>query len=253
MTQQITPERFSEWKQKAFEGLTRDELKLAAEIVGVEYAPQTNTETLRKKLQDAIGLVSAPLTDKQVTDIAADAPKAGQAKVSLTSNPPNLGAAGRWGGRYRRVRLTKTDFYQKFNAFPLTWEGQTLYFHFDIEVDMPWPYYEVLKNMRETRITQKLSADGKSVVKNETTHQVMPFSDHGDTPGTAHLPCSMIEYVQAVAKSCNHFADTPRRDLIRVMRWLHGPQANVAMKDLSDDDIRDQLLTFIGVDIYADA
>lgn len=254
MTQQnITPEQFNEWRRNAFEGLDRNQLKQAAEILGVEFAPQTNNDTLRKKLQEAIGLVSAPLTESQVGQIAAEAPKPNQRAVSITATPPNLGPAGRWGGRYRRVRLTKTSFYEKFKAFPLTWEGQTRYFHFDVDVDMPWPYFEVLRNMRETRITQSLSHDGRRVEKSESSTQVLPYSDLGDTPGTEHLPCSMIEYVQRVAESCGRFADTPRRDLIRVMRWLHGPQANVTTKELTDDEIRDQILTFIGVDIYADA
>lgn len=250
MTQKTPNEKFLDWCRTGFEGLERDDLKAAAEMLGVEYAPQTNNETLRKKLQEAIGTVNGTLQAAAVQQIAA----ASSAKApDLSATPPNLGPSGTWGGRYRRIRLTKTDFYKNFNAFPLSWEGQVKYFHFDTDVDMPWPYYEVLRNMIETTITKDLSPDGRSAITKESKRQAVPYSDMGDTPGTGHLPCSMIEYVQAVAKGTSNFAQAPRRDLIRVMRWLHGPQVNVMLKDLTDDEIRDQLLTFIGVDIYADA
>ncbi|NID14965.1 hypothetical protein [Luteibacter yeojuensis] len=250
---QNTNEQLLEWMRTGFADLERDDLKQAAKDLNVQYAPQTNSETLRQKLRAAIGFTETTLTNDQVTAIASAAPKPAANGFTLSSAPPNLGPSGRWGGRYRRVRLSKTDYYQNFVGFPISWEGQIKYFHFDTELDMPWPYYEALRNMIETQVTKDLSADGRSVITKETRRPVIPFSDLGDTPGTEGLPCSMIEYVQEVAKSANNFADSNRRDLIRVMRWLHGPQANVTTKDMSDDDIRDQLLTFIGVDIYADA
>lgn len=251
MTQKTPNELLLDWSRIGFEGLERDQLKQAAEQLGVQFAPQTNNDTLRKKLQEAIGWTDGTLPAAEVADIRASAPSS--AGLSLTSTPPNLGPSGRWGGRYRRIRLTRTDFYKNFAAFPVSWEGQIKYFHFDTDVDMPWPYYEALRNMVETSITKTLSPDGRSATTRETSRQAVPFSDLGNTPGTEHLPTSMVEYVQAVAKSCGNFATAPRRDLIRVLRWLHGPQANVMAKDLKDDEVRDQILIFIGVDIYADA
>ncbi|KAF1008996.1 MAG: hypothetical protein GAK28_00628 [Luteibacter sp.] len=242
-----------EWMRAGFADLERDDLKKAAEMLSVEYAPTTNNETLRKKLREAIGTVEGTLPPPSVEAIAAAAPKPAAAGFTLSSTPPNLGPSGRWGGRYRRVRLSKTDYYQNFVGFPISWEGQIKYFHFDTELDMPWPYYEALRNMIEIQVSKDLSADGRSVITKETRRPVIPFSDLGDTPGTEGLPCSMIEYVQEVAKSSSHFAGATRRDLVRVMRWLHGPQTNVTTKEMSDEEIRDELLTFIGVDIYADA
>lgn len=252
MTTEKTPqELLLDWSRASFVGLDRDQLKQAAELLGVEFAPQTNNDTLRKKLCEAIGTVDNTLDAPTVSLIRQEVPAT--PRLSLQTTPPNLGPSGRWGGRYRRVRLVRTDYYKNFNAFPISWEGALKYFHFDAEIDMAWPYFEALRNMRETTITKVLSADGRSAETREVTNQVLPFSDLGDTPGTEGLPTSMVEYVQRVAKSNDFFSKTERRDLVRVMRWLHGPSVNATTKDMTDDEIRDQLLSFIGVDIYADA
>jgi hypothetical protein len=240
-----------DWSRTGFADLDREQLKQAAEMLGVDYAPQTNNDTLRKKLREAIGTVDGMLPPEDVRAIRDEVPA--NRNLSLATPPPNLSPSGRWGGRYRRVRLVKTDFYKKFVAFPISWEGQQRYFHFDTDIDMPWPYYQALKSMVETHISQSLAPDGKSTVRTETHTPGLPFSDLGDVPGTEDLPTSMVEYVQWLAKANKNFADTPRRDLIRVMRWLHGPAVNAQLKDLSDDDVRDKLLTFLGFDIYEEA
>lgn len=246
---QKTPEmKLLEWARTGFQDLEREDLKTAADMLGVDFAPQTNNDTLRKKLCDAIGMVEGTMSSQEVASVKRELPP-----PSLHANPPNLGPSGRWGGRYRRVRLVKTDYYKNFIAFPVSWEGQIKYFHFDTEVDMPWPYFIALSNMVETHIHKRLSADGRRVESSETKHHAVPFSDLGDVPGTERLPRSMVEYVRSVADAHKHFAEADRRTLVRVMRWLHGARANVMVKDMSDDEIRDSLLMFVGVDIYADA
>lgn len=248
MTQTKTQqELFLDWSRAGFVDLSRDELKQAAEIAGVEYAAQTNNDTLRKKLREAIGTVDTTLP---AADVKAIRVSASGKKLSLSAPPPVLGPSGRWGGRYRRVRLVKTEQYKKFNAFPVTWEGVTKYFSFDTNVDMAWPYYCALANMRETSITQDLDESGHNSVRTETTTQVVPFSDLGDTPGTEGLPIDMRNYVQDLARDNGNFEHASRRDLMRVLRMLHGPSANITAKDLTDDDIRDAILGFIGVDVY---
>lgn len=250
MTQTKTQqELFLDWSRAGFVDLTRDELKQAAEMLGVEYAAQTNNDTLRKKLREAIGTVDTTLPKADVQAIRREP----GVKLSLTATPPVLGPSGRWSGRYRRVRLVRTEQYKDFNAFPISWEGVTKYFSFDTNVDMAWPYYCALANMQETTITQELSANGHESVRRESTNQVLAFSDLGDTPGTENLPVDMRDYVQRLATDNDNFEGASRRDLMRVLRMLHGPSVNTTTKDLSDDDIRDRILSFIGVDIYADA
>lgn len=250
MTQAKTQqELFLDWSRASFVGLTRDELKQAAGILGLEFAAQTNNDTLRKKLCEAIGTVSATLPESDAKAIRREP----SVKLALTATPPVLGPSGRWGGRYRRVRLVRGEAHKDYNAFPITWEGITKYFSFDINVDMAWPYFCALQNMRDTTLTKTLSSDGHHSVTTETTNQALPFSDMGDTPGTENLPTDMREYVQWLAHDNDNFEKAPRRDLVRVMRFLHGPSANTTTKDMGDDEIRDALLSFIGVDIYADA
>lgn len=240
-----------DWSRTGFADLEREQLKQAAEMLGVEFAPQTNNDTLRKKLCEAIGTVDGTLSPETVARVRDEMVPKHTLKLSMT--PPNLSPSGRWGGRYRRVRMVRPDYYKTFTAFPIGWEGQIRYFHFDADIDMPWPYYEALKNMRETTIIKELSPDGRNAITREITNQAIPFSDLGDVPGTEDLPTSMVEYVTWLAQVCDNFGKASRRDLVRVMRWLHGPGVNASLKDVSDDDIRDRLLTFIGVDIYADA
>jgi hypothetical protein len=250
MNQKTPEELLLDWSRAGFVDLSRDELKQAAEMLGVQYAMQTNNDTLRKKLCEAIGTVDATLP---VSEITAIRNKVSSKKLSLAATPPVLGPSGRWGGRYRRVRLVRMELYKDFNAFPISWEGVTKYFSFDTNVDMAWPYFCALANMRETVIHQDLSADGKRSERRETTNQVLAYSDLGDTPGTENLPTDMRDYVQRLAKDNHNFEGTSRRDLMRALRWLHGPSINTTAKDLSDDDIRDSILSFIGVDTYAEA
>lgn len=250
MTTEKNPnELLLEWSRAGFVGLNRDQLKQAAEALGVDFAPQTNNETLANKLRAAIGMVDSTLSASEIAEVAPPS----RAKLSLNATPPNLSASGRWGGRYRRVRLVRTEALKDFNAFPLSWEGQQKYFHFDTELDMAWPYFEALRNMRETTITQTLSADGKHSERREVTNQAVPYSDMGDTPGTEALPTSMREYVYRLAQDNGFFKSASRRDLIRIARLLHGPAASVTAKDQTDDEVRDGILTFIGVDIYEEA
>lgn len=251
MNQKTPQELLLDWSRAGFKDLDREQLKSAAEMMGIEYAPQTNNETLRAKLREAIGTVDGPLPATDVQEIRQAIPPRGALVIAAT--PPNLTPSGRWGGRYRRVRLVRTDYYKNFIGFPISWEGAQKYFHFETEVDMAWPYYEALRNMRETTIIKTLSADGRRAETREVTNQVLPFSDLGDTPGTESLPISMADYVQRLAASNANFASTERRDLIRVLRWLYGTRANAMARDLTNDEVRDRILTFIGVDIYEDA
>lgn len=246
-----TPEELLlDWSRASFVGLDRADLVKAAELLGVDFAKQVNDKTLRAKLCAAIGTVDSTLADEDKEEVVSAKSKG--AKLDLHDQVPNLGAAGRWQGRYRRIRMVRTDQYKDFNAFPIGWEGVTKYFSFDIDIDMAWPYYEALKNMRETMTSKSISDNGHETVTRETTNQVLPFSDLGDTPGTEGLPTSMREYVQRLATDNDNFDQAPRRDLMRVLRMLHGAQVNATSRDLSDDDIRDDILNFIGVDIYAD-
>ena len=242
-------EKLLQWSRQGFRHCDRQALEQAARLLDVNAPPRLRDETLRARLCQAIGLVEGTLPP------APDAtpPPAEKPAPRLSDPPPNLAPSGRWGGRYRRLRLMRGEAHKDHIAFPVSWEGQLRYFHFETELDMPWPYFSALQSMKEVHIQQHLVDNGKRVKRSEVARQGISFSDLGDTPGTQHLPRSMVEYVRWLALANDRLGGAARRDLIRIMRWLHGQSVNRLIKDLSDEDLRDTILSFIGVDIYADA
>jgi hypothetical protein len=165
---------------------------------------------------------------------------------------PNLASTGPWGGRRRRIKLLRDSRrHEGWRAYPLGWDGETIYFHFDTVLDMPYPYYESLRNMVHNRIKKEESiVNGKVVViTTEEASLDLAFSDMGDTPGTEHLPISMIDWFQKQAYDNGLFAQASRRVLTEYLRLLLGQtEAGRFAKDRNDDELRDRVLSFIGID-----
>lgn len=240
----MTENKIEAWKKTGFTNLSREELVEAAEALGVDVPKGIRSERLAADLREATGYVETTLSAEERKEVRAQSAPDAKGERAV----PNLGPTGRWGGRWRRVTLNRPKEMEDYVAFPLGWEGSAQkYYHFGVEVDMPWPHYQALKNMKNVRIVKKENEPAREIVTPR-----IPFSDHGDTPGTSHLPCDMREFVQGIAERDDNFKGYDKAKLIRVARLLHGPIAHTRYRDWEVDALRDNLLTFLGVDIYAD-
>lgn len=168
-----------------------------------------------------------------LTEIVKAAPKEAPIQTSSIGKIPNLGPHGAWEGRKRRVTVHNPFPPESLHkAFSIGWEGVNWYVLFDQPVDMPWPYWEALRNA--IRI-DKDSVKAVSWVKDEATGQldrvsnaiktpVYHFTDHGDVPGTEGLPQGYIEFFRDAARRTSVFRDSkPALLLLAYAKLFDGP------------------------------
>lgn len=237
------------WEEAAdggFVGLDTKQLREAGKVFGVEFGPRASNDFMREKLCAVVG---KPVSGTQ------EAPKPSAVVRSLTGfDPkPNLTASGKWEGRMRRVMIPNTlsDKNSRQIGVPLTWEDKTIYVFFDREVDIPEPHFHCLNNARGAHIqpVTRRRDDGSVEVTNvERPFKAIPFQDLGITPCTEGLPTSLADYWKRQAKKHDNFSKTPRATLIKIRSDLIGPAGRAYYKDLSDEDIRIEVLDFLGLE-----
>ena len=79
-----------------------------------------------------------------------------------------------------------------------------------------------------------------------------PHQYLGVVPGTEHLPGSISEYWLRQAKRTENFTGLPRRTLMAIRADLYGPAGRNFYKDLTDQDILYDVLSFLGIDEFAE-
>lgn len=243
----IDHNRIPELAAKAFDGLTRAELLECVKLLGIKIGPASKDDTIRRLLCQTVGTETGPIAEKKI------------AKLQTARKWLNLTPNGKWEGRYRRVKLLRTPEFQNIPAHPLGWEDNVRYYHFDTVVDMMYPHYEALKNMMRGTITEKQqlnqSTGDKETVKVLTESPVIPYQDYGDTPGTEHLPISMIDYMQNVYAEEGQWKKASRAKLLSLLgRVMGGEVPANYLKDKTDEMIRHDLLRRINIhEEYEDA
>lgn len=231
---------FEQAAADGFVGLNKDELREAAKVFDTTIPPNAGEAYMRDKLCAVVG---KPATRMDVM------PKGMQERQAMRGfDPkPNLTSMGRWGGRYQRVILQNTntspDSHQA--GIPVGWEGNVIYLFFGRELDIPEPHFNVISSTRGAHLQprRRTREDGTVEVYNvEIPYQPVPFQHIGVTPGTEDLPVSNKDYWQRQAKKNNLFANTPRGTLMKIRADLLGQKGREFYKDLTDDDIRDDIL-----------
>lgn len=225
--------KYEQWAQDKFQGLTKDELIEAGKIFGVQFDRATDESVMRIKLCEKIG--EAPMREP------AAAPRAvGKNKK------PNLTPQGVWEGRRQRVILSRGQLDMGHRNKALIWEGITRVFPYDEMVDMPEPWFNVMKDAVSAHVTQKKFNDDdgnlQAYVKIETPYNMHSFRHLGVTPGTEDLPCDLSDYWQREAKRTNYFANYSRSALIGIRGDFVGSVGIQAYKDLTTDEIRFDVL-----------
>jgi len=159
-----------------------------------------------------------------------------------------------WDGRKRRVEFAALPSEQQ-KTITLGWDARSKWV---IEVpgtyDMPWPYWEILKNMyfiddRSDKV-RKWHRDDESgklfAITKPTRRPVYQYLDRGDVPGTEHLPTSYFEWAQGEAMRTQVWKNYGRPALMRLYRLLRDDPGSAFFERKTNVDIRVALATILG-------
>lgn len=208
-----------ELKRTNFVNAPRTHVIKAYEILlGQGTAEGVELEALREELQRMNQL-------EQIHQMQPPEPKP---EAQGIGRIPNLSPSGEWEGRKRRVTVHNQHPDSLSGAFTIGWEGMTWTVAYDKPVDMPWPYWEALKNAK------RIDRDSTKAVKWEKDEatgqlqkvvtpiitQVYSFSDHGDVPGTEKKPESYLHFFQEAARRTAVFKDSPAPVLLLIYQRL---------------------------------
>jgi len=224
-------------RQSNYASASRDEMERAYKLIcGQEVEEDVPDERLRSELQALDGVEKLKHDAAPVLPVVAAVPEG-------TINPariPNLSPTGKWGGRMRRVTIHQnTDKDAPENlAVSLGWEGNIWTVQYDVPLDMPWPWWEALKNAvhkdeHSTKVRRWVPGRtdeemGRMELDPAKKHLVnrknYRYTDHGDVPGTEHLPISYFDFFQGEARRTGVFSKAQPAVLLRIYSILHdGP------------------------------
>lgn len=240
-----------------FRSADREQLDKAHEIKFKYASPAISDEELRIRLvtafqADAEGLIETALPPSHY-DRTPSQKMAGN-KI------PNLRPTGKWEGRMRRVTIRKKDQESKSGAFKVGWEGVLWAIAYDTPVDMPWPYWQSLKNTdflddRSLNVTKFDHAEDGQLIVTRTPRWIktVMYDDFGDVPGTENLPESYFDFYLKEARRTNCFEGFSRQALMMIHNTLIEPKKvafdAVYFRDMKDVDIRLAIAQVMGPEI----
>ena len=169
---------------------------------------------------------------------------------------PNLGSTGKWEGRKRLVTIIKRDNTKQDYAQPVGWDGVIWNVPVGVPVEMPWPYWESLKNTKlldsgsDAVSKWERGQDGRMFkIVTPTLTDTIRHIDHGDVPGTEELPTSYWDFFFHEARKTNCFYGKSRSMLVHVHNILMEPKPMTFYRDMKDDDIRLAIAQSLGTEI----
>ena len=136
-----------QWTKNRFQGLTREELRQAGNELGIPFGPNTSEDTMRKKLCEKLGEIGGEL---QIPD---DPPVSKPVPLRRMQRP-RLAPGDKWEGRCHRVRIHRNEESKNHKYCLLSWEFVRKSFPYEETIDMPEPYFFVLKNAQIGTIEQ---------------------------------------------------------------------------------------------------
>jgi hypothetical protein len=253
-----------------FEGADRETMNKAHELGFGMASPIITDDQLRSRLCDRWAPDSI---DPDSDGPATTAPPVSAERATAVprmdgSKIPNLRPTGKWEGRMRRVTIHKTNQQSRSEAIKIGYEGNFWTIEFEKPVDMPWPWWQSLKN---TYFVDDRSDAVTKWVRDEATGQLdcvrtsrniptIPFTDHGDVPGTEDLPESYFDFYMREAKRTNCFDGFSRAALMMVHNTLREPRGPkygeeafnaTYFRDMKDVDIRIRIAEALGPAVEA--
>ncbi len=245
-----------EWIDNQFEGLTSAELREAGHAIGVNFGPNMAVNNMRRKLLEKLG--EAPpivIPDAQEHDQKNLPP----IPMTRRMQRPKLAPGDKWEGRRQRVIIHRGRDEENHKSLLLYWNFAAATFPFDEQIDMPYPYYYRLRTAKNPRVMQRpvmtMSESGTQIRTGTENYvvetQKYTFTDMGVTPGTEHLPRDILDYWQMEAKKANYFrklreSTSGRHKLIQIHSDLKGSFGPAYFKDLTNEDIWQEIIRFLG-------
>lgn len=235
-----------EWIDRKFEGLTRAELKQAGVELGVNFGPNILEKTMRIRLCEKLG---------EGPPVLSETIKPGEPVRLQRMSRPRLSPGDIWEGRRHDVRVHRSKEAEEHTAFVLNWNFVPMCFPYDQLVHMPEPYFEILRNAKVGRIVQEPILDKfhfrTGTLNKEVFTPRFSFDYYGLTKGTENLCGSILEFWQREAKAKNYFrsllqSNTGRNRLIQIRSDLMGSVGPGFYKDLTNEDIWQDIIRFLG-------
>lgn len=253
-----------------FEDADRDALNKAHEIKHGFASPDIPDDELRRRLvQDFKPTEDGPAPTMHPASHGERSPTARTPNGKI----PNLRVSGKWEGRMRRVTIYKFREESQAGAQKIGWEGVFWAVPLGVKVDMPWPYWQSLAGSEHPTLGHVGGTDFIDHCSNDVTEWVkekdgklvahrtprrlatIRFEDHGDTPGTEHLPESYLQHFQREAARTGCFKGFSRQALMMIHNILLEPYGDVKafnalyFRDLKDVDLRIKIAGALGPEV----
>lgn len=250
-----------------FAGASREEMNEAYHGKrGQTPAPSLTDDEVRAELIVAFGLgeSTSPVPPGHNDPVAAPI-HAGVPRQTPIGRIPNLRQSGIWEGRCRKMIFRKVEQAKEQGAQPLGWNGMIWNVPLDVEVRVPWPYYQSaihtkLWDTGSDDVTEWVKLPGtKGKLEKHTrpvARETLNFTDLGDWPGTEGLPHDYVDFFQRKAKETDMFKGFGRPILIMIHGILEVPRRNMSgtapaeglafFRDMRDEDIRIDIAQFLG-------
>lgn len=227
---------FEDALKRGFETSTREELLFYCENLGVDRIDKNgDISKIKDAIFQSLGM-ARPGPAARPTNLR-EAPR------SSVIPPYNLTPHGRWGGARRRVMLPQPEGAKIARARAFGWNGKaTYYLAYNEVVNVPYPIYAILLDMRMPRAKQIPVGDNGEVTTG-WDFTPLPFTDLGDDPLTCDLAHSLTEWYQE--KGEQFFIDLGDRDLRTVAQALEVPYLDKDRKNRPRDELLGDVLIFL--------
>lgn len=235
--------------ENEFEGADLDALREYCERMGIEYHPNNNADTLRKRLTAALGEyreVSGEDTDG--LGVSSQQQKI-KALVGI-----NLRSTGKWEGRRRMIQLHRSMSNENTSRPQFfAWGRLHVYVPFGVACSIPYPIWNILKDTSGKKMERKRRVDDDGRIRFEevwVNNERFMYSDMGDDPATAHLPVSELDRISRLHDLTNGFKGYGTRQFRAMCLALHiTPQADWEPQDFRNAVLRRCGLTDSHVDL----
>lgn len=222
-----------------FEGVDKDGLKQLLRAAGAKVAPNAGEEWMKNAIRRLAG-------GEQAQEIAPPS-----SNVVPLGAMPNLTPNGRWTGRRHLVTVINTSGDPKLKGITVHWEGKPEDLLFNQPKSIGEPWWNVIKTTRTTLTSWRTVTENdgtKRILIEDSTVPTISYHYGGLDPETAHLPGSLLEYYQILARQKDNFARYKRRPLLTILSQLRPELGESRTKDMADADLRYEILKFLGPD-----
>lgn len=219
-----------------FEGVDKDGLRQLCKGAKIKVAPNAGDDWMKQALRRVA-------KGEQADSIAP------AAVAALPDAMPNLTANGIWGGRRHFVTVLNNSGDANVKGLAVHWEGKPEEFLFNVRKSVGEPWWNRIKEGQTATVTWRpvTEADGtKRIHIEDRLTPTISYHWDGVDPATAHLPGSLLEYYQILAKQKDNFARYKRRPLLRILSELRPDIGETRTEKMKDSDLRYEILKFLG-------